>query len=271
MIFEKLLRKGLFLYNGRKVEINGEQYQIPIALSGYFSLLSNNIIEQELINYIDNAVIEGDSLIDIGANIGIISSHVANRVGPNGFVYAFEPNPRVYKYLNEIMKKNTLFRNWLINQSAISNSNGLACFSISMEDSVLMERSGLLQVDANSGQQKVCTVTLDSIFSEVEVNWLKIDVEGAEMQVLEGGKSLFEKQKPNCIIEIHGLYFDEPKEHAKKIFDFFTEKGYRAFNIMKNDWETLTGFIEDTGVEIMDRINNVDLSKSCYGNIVFLS
>jgi FkbM family methyltransferase len=152
----------------------------------------------------------GDTVVDVGAHIGLYSLIAAKRVGSSGKVVAIEPDPENFK----ILKKNIL-----LNQ--LSNIEPLECAVYSAREklklflpeldqgrtifnTVMQDRAGtssnFLEVEAN---------TLDNILGSIyttEVSWIKIDVEGAELEVLKGAvKTLSSNKNITLVIEIHGI------------------------------------------------------------------
>ena len=153
---------------------------------------------------------EGDTVVDVGAHIGLYSLIAAKRVGTSGKVIAIEPDPENFK----ILKKNILL-NQLTNVEAVecavySTREKLKLFLPELEqgrtifNTVMQDRArtsnNFLEVEAN---------TLDNILIEnnvQRVNYLKIDVEGAELEVLKGAVNTLSSNKNiTLIIEIHGI------------------------------------------------------------------
>lgn len=144
-----------------------------------------------------------DDVIDVGANIGFFTLIFSTLVGKFGKVYAFEPHPRIYKYLQGNLVLNKVDNVYAFNL-ALGNKSGTVKFSDKKGDDI-----NSVVVDDDSGIT-VPAKRLDAVGIEsVSVSLLKIDVEGYEKFVLEGaGHTL---QKVQCIyiesIERHFLKF----------------------------------------------------------------
>lgn len=120
----------------------------------------------------------GDTFVDAGANIGLLTLAAASVVGVQGRVIAIEPHPRVHQYLRENVELNG-FSQVDCFQCAVGETNGDAYLSDRQEDDE--------NTIGDSGAIQVPVRTLDSIVpSDVEVRLLKLDVEGYELFALRG-------------------------------------------------------------------------------------
>lgn len=143
------------------------------------------------VSEIQNAVKEGDVVIDIGANIGYFTVLLANLVGPKGKVYAFEPDPRNVELLQRTIEKNG-WTNVIVEQKAVSNKAGelLLYQTQSWSANTLVPHENISTV-------KVPVVTLDEFLAnEDHVNFVKIDTDGSEPFVIDGMSQLI-KRSPN--------------------------------------------------------------------------
>lgn len=139
----------------------------------------------------------GDVFLDIGANAGYYTLLGASLVGPGGQVFAFEPEPTNAFYLRRHVRWNRL-RNVTVTEAAIGGDDGAVSFSPG-------SGSGTGKVDAD-GEYEVSIYRLDTFFETVErlPTHLKIDVEGAEHDVLEGGAKLIRTARPTIFLSTHG-------------------------------------------------------------------
>jgi FkbM family methyltransferase len=148
---------------------------------------------------------------DIGANVGIYSLLFAKF---SKLVYAFEPFPRNLKFLHKTINLNKV-DNVKVIPYAVTNEEGISWFQEG--ENVAEGKLG------SNGALRVKTISLDNFIKNrgIEPNLLKIDVEGAELSVLEGAKNYMIQNKPVLLIETHG---DTLK---KKCFKFLDEIGYK--------------------------------------------
>ncbi|MEQ8677590.1 MAG: FkbM family methyltransferase [Aggregatilineales bacterium] len=165
--------------------------------------------ESETRAQINRIVKPGMIVLDIGAHVGYYTRLMSQLVGENGKVIAFEPHPRTF----EVLHKNTAnLKNVTLVQSAVAEEEGTA----ELYDYLMMSASGSLHYDeklldiqkANVGDSDVApriqnefpvekftvrTVPIDALLSEMNIeaiDFVKMDIEGAEMGALRGMKNL---------------------------------------------------------------------------------
>jgi FkbM family methyltransferase len=160
--------------------------------------------ENQEIQVVENFLKKGDVFIDIGANGGFYTVIASKIVGESGHVYAFEPGTKELNLLRQNISANSI-TNVTIIEKAVSNKEGSSRFAISRDGAM----NSLLETDHPSQQvdewQDVEVTTLDSAVQDLnikKINFIKIDVEGAEKFVFEGGKeSIFSDANPVILFE----------------------------------------------------------------------
>ena len=169
----------------------------------------------------------GRVFFDIGANVGYYTILVSRVVGKSGTVLAFEPVIRNLAYLQQHVVLNKA-SNVRILPFACSNENGIARFSLGPNSAM----GGLISDDAaNAGDILVPTVTMDKIAEELGIapDVLKIDVEGAEINVLQGEMELLRSKKPVIFLSTHSPGLRE------ECLDLLAEVGYEAEPLVPGD------------------------------------
>lgn len=147
----------------------------------------------------------GMTVIDVGANVGVYTFSAAKAVGPSGQVIAIEPFSYCVRCLNETRYRNQL--DWVkIYGAAASNQSGQAILSLhpSNELNELVVASSPQRQKSTNPYETVDCLTLDSLITHENlqrVDWLKIDAEGHELQVLNGSSQLLQKFKPGILYE----------------------------------------------------------------------
>jgi FkbM family methyltransferase len=159
--------------------------------------------EQE-IEFWRNGIQAGMTVIDVGANAGVYTFSAARRVGSTGLVLAVEPFSQCVAYLNETCRVNQL--DWVkVCAGAASDRNGTAKLSLSSAselNELISEEEGQTR-DASSFEEVEC-FTLDSLieqYSVSRVDFLKIDAEGHELQVLKGSDRILTEFAPIILYE----------------------------------------------------------------------
>lgn len=171
---------------------------------------------------------EGDTVLDIGANIGYYTIYIARKVGKNGKVFCFEPDPVNCSFLKKSVIANG-YTNVIVEQKAVTDKIG---------------KAKLYLCDENKGDHRIYnsyddrknidieTVTLDDYFKNYKenINFIKIDVQGSEGGVIKGMKNLLKKNKnvkmfieyePRCL----KLFGTCPDKYLKLI----TQAGFKFF------------------------------------------
>lgn len=179
----------------------GLQFEYPLkSLIG--NALSMDAFEAAERTFIQRMLKPNDTLLDIGANGGIFSLLAARRVGAAGRVYAFEPSQREADMLRRNIALNQ-FENIQVFQGAVSNENGTAKLAISQDGAM----NALRQTNhpAQHIQQwiEVATITLDTFLEQNaidRVDFIKMDVEGAERLVFQGSSRLLKQVEPLTIL-----------------------------------------------------------------------
>lgn len=167
----------------------------------------------------------GDTVLDVGAHVGYYTLLSSVLVGRSGQVLAFEPNPRNFAYLERHIALNRL-PNASALPAAVADQEGVARFEFGKGSG-----TGHLATD---GSLQVRTVRLDAICADrgLAPNVVKVDVEGAELSVLEGGRDLFASRRPVVFLSTHG----EPV-HGRCL-EWLADAGYAMQPIIGADLRT---------------------------------
>jgi FkbM family methyltransferase len=153
--------------------------------------------EPHVTRAIESALKPDSVFIDIEANIGYYTLLAASKVGPQGKVIAFEPNPKNCDLLSKSVAANG-FSNVTLHPLAVSDQAG--SFGFSADDS-----NGRLTAGAQEiAQFQVQTVVLDTLLAaEQRIDLIKMDIEGFEAKALQGMKQLINRHKPVIISEFN--------------------------------------------------------------------
>ncbi len=181
--------------------------------------------------FILSGLAPGDIFLDIGANVGWFTILAADRVGPTGRVHAFEPRAETARLLDRSIGDNGFGDRVRLHVTALGAENGESRL-LGSETSTNL---GGFRLARDAGEtfprmtSEIVTLTaLDSLAVEAPVRLIKLDVEGAEPQVLEGARKLIARDRPLILSEIHAPALRhvsgmEPAGYAALIADL----GYR--------------------------------------------
>lgn len=142
----------------------------------------------------------GQSVADVGANIGYYGLLFAQAVGPSGRVACIEPEPDNVAELRRNVEGNRL-ANVEVVPVAVGASTGTVSLRGGINGAVVEDGLGEVQVPLR---------TLDELLGDRPVDFIKIDVEGYEGHVLEGAARLLEEQRPALFVEIHPGFLAPP-------------------------------------------------------------
>ena len=170
----------------------------------------------------------GDCFYDVGANVGIYSLWASKLVGPTGQVHSFEPISDTRELLRQLVLENNA-TNVVIAPYAVAGSSG----SVKMQS--IPGASGLSsatrQLDHSAVEVEVSAVTLDEYLGRCRrPDLVKVDVEGAELEVVRGMVGLLQNSRPPVIFEASPKT-EREKEALKTVWGIFTNHQYSLFDL----------------------------------------
>lgn len=204
-----------------------------------FSLFKINTLKQDknerdFFHFL-NLIPEDTAVLDIGANIGIMTAHLARSI-KNVTVYCFEPMPNNLEALRHIIKYYGL-SNTQVFDFALGNTSGTVEMVMPVVDSVKMQ--GLSHVihksiaDNNEGDRFTVPIKrlddLEELRAESKrISAIKIDVENFEFFVLDGALQLLEKNRPVVYAELW------ENENRSNCFKLFGKLNYKTHVVVQN-------------------------------------
>lgn len=169
----------------------------------------------------DHCIRPGDVVIDCGANHGFSTVLFAKWVGSQGKVYAFEPSSHNMAILKANLRLNSI-QNVICHQVAVGASAGGVSISSHPNASVVLDRNGV------DSLEKVRLVTLDDIVGAEAPNFLKLDVEGFEHEVLKGARRVL-GSAPRLDLELHVAFYRDKKGELREVFDMLPLDRYSIY------------------------------------------
>jgi FkbM family methyltransferase len=185
--------------------------------------------EPHLQRIIRKYVSPGQTVYDIGANIGYVTLSLAKCVGLHGRVFDFEPIPKNIEFLRRTLEANRLTTVELL-EAAASNASGDAVIRMTEK----LSTPSLVWHHKNPAARELIikTVVIDQLVEIGEIprpSFVKIDVEGAEGLVLQGMR--------NTILAAKPVVFIECSEIGRQIsWDLLRESGYRCQSAITRQW-----------------------------------
>ena len=230
--------------NLSQVEIEVEGVKVLFSTEDLYSkrhLLSNteDIYEAHITHLITQRMTTCKCFVDVGAHIGYYTC-IAAKLSPDARIYAFEMDRQNFELLQKNITLNQV-QNIEAHQAAVTNSNDEAWY-IKETDSPSsgFELSNNVESDSHFGiLVSVEGISLDSFFSKKTVlpDLIKIDVEGAELQVLEGMRQLLQTTNPQLFLEIHPEKILNFNATVAQVLELLFSCGYEVYEHekMKSD------------------------------------
>lgn len=178
--------------------------------------------EYEKQNLFAEMIQEGSIVFDIGAHVGFYTLLASELVGPKGKVIAFEPFPRNIRYLKEHLRLNHCY-NVTVIEAAVAEQNSITFFEEGSSSSM-----GHI---SSEGPLEIKQFSLDVLISKEKIplpDFMKIDVEEAELLVLSGAKMLLANHHPTIFLATHGT------EAHQQCCKLLKSSGYELQSINNN-------------------------------------
>jgi len=217
-------------------------YQKLSCLSATFKTIYYNIQNKKFereVYALNRFVTSGSICFDIGAGYGKYTFMLSKIVGNTGHIYSFEPGNYSYRVLSNIVKFHRL-KNVTLVKKALLDKKGFSTLAIPIKESGKLGK-GIAYVCSNFDPgfvyEKVEQTTLDDYCLEngiSNIDFIKCDVEGAELLVLKGGKSCIERYKPVILCEVIKEFLDRFGLNLSDIHNFINQINYKIF-ILKDD------------------------------------
>jgi len=178
----------------------------------------------------------GGIFVDVGANAGYYSLLASRGLAGRGKIYAFEPSTSPLERLRRNIEINELENVVIVPKAAWKEATRLPLFASDIQDGM----NSLLPV-SHSGVRVVDAVTLDSTIREERIDLVKIDVEGAEKEVVVGARNLLRSRKiGGVIVEWHGSVYTRLSELSCRL-NYFRSIG-NVYRISKDERDGAQGY-----------------------------
>lgn len=211
--------------NGFKMLLNSQDKGEvkDILLRGVYDKLETDIVR--------SCVSEGDMALDVGAHIGYFTLILARAVGSSGKVFAFEPESKNFSMLQKNIEANK-FKNVILENFALSSVSGKANLFLDKDNLGNMSFSASnIPNESLNGKIEVESKTLDDYTKKIDgkINFIKMDVQGAEGLVLRGGAGLIKNQKPTLLLEFWPYGLKNNGTDPLELLNGLRAAGYKFF------------------------------------------
>jgi FkbM family methyltransferase len=177
----------------------------------------------------------GDYVVDVGANFGWYTTLASRLVGNSGKVFAFELDPNIAEECRTNVRLNHQEGNVVIVDSGLGEEDGMIDYFYSEKDGM-----GNLQSEAlkkRGGLLKACKGKMTSLDNYLErsgiqkVNFMKCDVDGAEVPFLRGARKTLSSKKPIVLIEVSNWAQEAHGHSCREIFEELSKFDYQFFSL----------------------------------------
>lgn len=242
--------------------------EIEFFLKKYFlpeSILLKKRLERSIkkkdeneIELLKKFIKPGSDTIDVGVYRGVYSYEMAKY---SNKVHSFEPNPIIFNYINKNLKK--IVKNIVLYNYALSNKNGIYDLKVPIRNSNYNKENfeeyykmGRATIHDKNNFDKfekfqINTKKIDEFNFNNKISFIKIDVEGHELEVIEGAKFTIKNNKPILLVEIEEKY---SKKNVIESINFINTLGYKAF------------YYNNKALKDISKLNNFEL----FNNFIFI-
>jgi FkbM family methyltransferase len=175
----------------------------------------------------------GDAVFDIGANVGYFTMFFSDLVGKKGEVHAFEPIPSTFQKLSENIYDFPKYTNVQLNCVALGAKSQRVNMFLPGDDhgqaALVRHRDGSWQGAEVSSFSAEMTRLDDYAANLDRIDFIKCDVEGAELLVLRGGQSTLRRCRPKLFLEVEERWMKSFAWTVADLFSFLRQIGYSHF------------------------------------------
>lgn len=207
-----------------------------IRICGYN--LSRTPYEEGNWKFVSRLLKPGMTFFDVGANQGFYTILASKRVGPQGRVFAFEPATTELRKLRTNLLLNRC-HNVVVEPQAVANHQGVTDFylCVDYQSSFSSLRQPAEDVTSRTRLMRVPITTLDLYVESNNISsldFIKIDVEGAELDVLKGAVTVVKEFRPVIMCEIEDRRTRQYGYQAQEILEFLHDCGYKWLSVSRN-------------------------------------
>lgn len=175
----------------------------------------------------------GMTFVDVGANVGYYTALAAHLVGPTGAVLAFEPSDYAFPRLMSMIERNRLTAVHAV-KCGLADVAGEKVLYGGVEQDLFQNHTATMVPNGNPNRTIVRTNTLDSVVDEMKVNridFLKVDVDGLELQVLQGAsRTMAQGRISHIMLECSGPWLEAMHTGTQEIVEYLKTNGFSKFS-----------------------------------------
>ncbi len=205
--------------SGVKRRISSDTIRFPARWSRYYEA----DYEPETFRFFHEHLKAGDTVLDIGGHIGLFAVVTAKLVGPSGKVFSFEPTPFTRSVLQQVVSLNQCSEIVEVRGEAVSSKRGETVFFDTGD--TISNANSLVKTERSTKAIPITLISVDEFVKErdLKIDCLKIDVEGAEMDVLTGARETFLGHRPVARLGLHPQFIVQNGQTLDDIWEILAE------------------------------------------------
>lgn len=193
----------------------------------YVKLHQIGVMGKDDLAFFERHIKPGMTVVDIGANLGLYSLSIAKLVGDSGRVYAFEPAPSLYCAAARNIQRNGGDRIVRLENVALGSKDGTAILHLGGFNS---GNNRVVASTQDAGGVRVPLARLDDVLPDSRVDWIKIDVQGWEIEVLRGMQETLQRNPRICLyLEFWATGLRRTGENPATLIDMLQSSGFSIF------------------------------------------
>ncbi len=223
-----------------ETRINGFSLRLDLTLSSHRDMYYG-LYETPEVRFMKRNLLESSVFFDVGSAIGYYAAQAAAVIGDKGSIHCFEPVPRFFSMLKDNLTRSSVRAHVHLNCVAVSAETGHCLIAIDDGKSRVLT-AGHAAASTSSGTRMVSapTITLDEYMDQRglgNVDFLKLDVEGHELQALKGLRRHFEAGiRPTILTEIG---WEDSSDLRESLIAYLSGLGYRSYLLCSRELRPL--------------------------------
>lgn len=218
--------KGSFPYYGVKVHF-------PPRSRSFYAACEQGVFEWDNVRILCSMVRPNTTMIDVGANIGLMAIPIL-QCCKQSRVVSFEPSLNVLPYLRRTIGGSSFGQRWTLVEKAVGASEGTSKFSLSSQADSLFDGFRDTGRTAGAHSALVLVGTLDAEWQSLgrpEISVIKCDVEGAELDVLEGARECLKATRAAVLVEWNAINLAAYQRAPESLLSFAKQANYSIHSI----------------------------------------
>jgi FkbM family methyltransferase len=191
------------------------------------TIINNQIFEKEVVDLAAKYIKPNTAVLDVGSNFGQMSILFSNLVGDEGKVYAFDADNWVFEILKKNIDANNKNDKIIPHFGAVHNVNDEILY-FPVQDFEKFEAYGSYGIDYNATKgREVKSFTIDSLNIQEEISFMKIDIQGGDLQAMQGAINTIAKNKMPILFEYEYNFEDDYHLSLQDYIDFVQSINYK--------------------------------------------